>query len=540
MTQSINFQDNIPSDFAKQNIQITVTLTPDLRLAQALKQAGIKKSSKISRLSIVGTLTDEDFAYIRDHLYDHLQELDLGSALLKDNKLSGNFFLFSNFTSLVLPESLVEIEYSAFSGCESLTSFHVHPNNPAYSSENGILFDKNKTKLIIFPETIQGDYLIPDSVNIIEDRAFEDCKGLTSVVIPNSVTEIGFCAFHGCIGLTSIVIPDSVIKIRKSAFYNCTALASITISLSVTEIEPYSFFNCPACFDIHPDNPAYSSDNGIWFDKHKTVLFKYNQNLRGDYVIPDTVVEIGERAFQDCDGLKSVIIPESVTKIGKVAFCGCTALTSIIIPASVVELGEWTFAQCTALTSIAVHPDNPVFSSEDGILFNKLKTKLIDYPLRRQGDCIIPDSVIMIGERAFGNCAGLTSVFIPCSVEKIDDCAFIRCSGLTSIVIPDSVTEIGNGAFAECKMLSTVVISNSLKTINDAVFHDCPRLKSVNIPDSVMLIGEDAFLHCNLTSVYIPKSVDYIDNWAFDKKVFFTVHPDNPDYTSENGKLKRK
>ena len=198
---------------------------------------------------------------------------------------------------------------------------------------------------------------------------------------------------------------------------------------------------------------------------------------------------IGEVAFWGCSGLASVTIPNSVTCIGEGAFSCC---------------GNGAFSGCISLTSINVASDNSNYCSVDGVLFNKDKRTLIQYPGGKQGAYIIPDSVTNIGDYAFRECSGLTSIVIPNSVTSIGDSAFSRCSGLTSIVIPDSVTGVGEYTFSRCSGLTSIVIPNSVTSIGDLAFQNCTGLTSVTIPNSVTSIGIEAFSGCSgLDSVTI-------------------------------------
>ncbi len=140
------------------------------------------------------------------------------------------------------------------------------------------------------------------------------------------------------------------------------------------------------------------------------------------------------------------------------------------IPDSVTSIAGYAFWQCSGLTSIVVDASNTGYSSQDGVLYNKAKTVLIQYPGGKSGGFTIPDSVTSIGDGAFGGCTGLTSVTIPDSVTSIGDYAFYHCSGLTSVTIPNGVTSIGDYAFECCTGLTSLTIGNSVTSIGDYAF----------------------------------------------------------------------
>ena len=206
----------------------------------------------------------------------------------------------------------------------------------------------------------------------------------------------------------------------------------------------------------------------------------------------------------------------SVTSIGWYAFYECTGLTSVTIPNSVTSIGVYAFVSCSGLTSFSVAGDNSNYSSKEGVLFNKQQTTLIQYPARKQGEYVIPNSVTSIVDYAFAGCSGLTSLTIPNSITSIVDYAFEGCSSLTSVTIPNSVTNIGKGAFSGCSSLSSVTIPNSVTSIGESVFSNCSSLTAVEIPNSITSIGYSAFAGCSsLTAVEIPNSVTSIGWYAF-------------------------
>ena len=168
-----------------------------------------------------------------------------------------------------------------------------------------------------------------------------------------------------------------------------------------------------------------------------------------------------------------------ISSIGDNAFSG-SSITSVIIPNSVTLIGNWAFYDCANLTSVS-----------------------------------IPDGVTSIGSFAFQNCIGLTSATIPSHVTFLGMCAFYDCTSLTTVTIPNSITSISAGTFHSCSM-TTIDIPNSVKEIGYSAFGECANLTSVNIPNSVTSIGDYSFSHCsNLASVTIPSSVTIIGEYAF-------------------------
>jgi hypothetical protein len=171
----------------------------------------------------------------------------------------------------------------------------------------------------------------------------------------------------------------------------------------------------------------------------------------------------------------------------------------------VTSIGDYAFRNCIGLTSVTI--PNSVTSIGD-YAFTSYYTSLTSIT--------IPNSVISIGDQAFYGCTGLTSITIPNSVTSIGYGAFYGCSGLTSITIPNSVTSIGSSAFYNCYGLTSITIGNSVTSIGDWVFYGCIGLTSVTIPNSVTSIGGEAFKHCtSLTSITIPNSVISIGSSAF-------------------------
>lgn len=165
----------------------------------------------------------------------------------------------SSLTSITIPSGVTEIDAYMFKDCGSLTRITVAEDSKCFCSINGVVFNKEKTKLIVVPAGLQGKYSIPDSVSSIGGSAFLGCAGITSVVIPDGVSSIGRCAFSDCTGLTSITIPNGVNIIDLEAFCRCSSLTSVTIQKSVTSIVDMAFAQCNSLKDVY-----YTGDEADW------------------------------------------------------------------------------------------------------------------------------------------------------------------------------------------------------------------------------------------------------------------------------------
>ena len=288
---------------------------------------------------------------------------------------------------------------------------------------------------------------------------------ITTADIPGTfngkpVTSIGWYSFRGCSKLTSVYIPNSVTSIGEDAF----------------------------------NGTGYYNNTSNWTND---VLYI------GNYLIKAKNTASGNYSIKD--GTKC---------IANLAFSGCSKLTSVTIPNSVTSIGWCAFSGCSGLTELSVDEGNTVYHSSGNCII-KTATKTLVAGCKTS---VIPadGSVTSIGNSAFEDCSGLTSVSIPDSVTSIGWNAFYGCSGLKSVTIGNSVTSIGNSAFYECRGLTSVTIGNGVTSIGSSAFYNCWGLKSVKIPNSVTSIGESAFYKCDrLTSVTIPNSVTSIGYRAF-------------------------
>lgn len=302
--------------------------------------------------------------------------------------IANRAFVNSGMTDVDIPTSVTSIGIAAFGGCKNLSLIFipssvtfigfaaftqstclitVDGSNPNYSSYEGMLLNKDKTNLIQCPIS-KANCTIPLSVTTIENQAFYYCSSLSSITIPSSVTTIGDNVFNNCSGLISITIPSSVNTIGDGAFFNCTGLIAINIPSSTTAIGIRAFYNCKCLITVDSNNPNYSSYEGAFFNKDKTVLI-HCPTSKTNYDIPLSVNTIESYAFNNCTKLSSITIPSSVTAIGDNALRDCTVLNSVTIQSLQTTIGDGAFSFCPSLRTITVYSPTPYDLSSSSAVF---------------------------------------------------------------------------------------------------------------------------------------------------------------------------
>lgn len=268
----------------------------------------------------------------------------------------------SSLKSVTIPEGVTNIESFAFSGCRGLTSV-----------------------------------MIPESVTSIDWEAFSKCSSLTNVRIPESVTSIKSNAFSGCPNLAdsngfvialhilfdyygnagNIVVPEGVTCINGGAFSGCKDLKSVTIPESVTSIGKEVFPN--KHIDIHISSLAawcrLILDGSIidgWLSNKNGFDLYLDNRIVSDLVIPDSITEIGDHVFRQCQSLKKMTIPEQVKRIGRNSFEGCSNLESVVILSNTIHLNGWGwFYECKSLRRVEFSTTDVVFDSSDNDPFKQ-------------------------------------------------------------------------------------------------------------------------------------------------------------------------
>ena len=359
--------------------------------------------------------------------------------------ISSAFSECTSLTSVKLGKSVGQIDGMAFGDCNSLMEIVVDEENPHYSSDaDGVLFNKDKTRLVCWPGGKSGVYTIPDSVITIGQFAFFACDGLTSVKIPNSVTNIQKKAFYDCNNLTNVEISDSVTRISSNAFCCCTSLSSIEIPDSVTYIEIHAFAECSGLVEITFKGDAPGFGNNAFYNVTATAYYpagnaSWTEEVRQNYGGTITWV---------------AYVEETIVAEGT---CGEELKWTLS------ESGVLHVSGTGAMTDFATASEAPWYDYRAGI------TKIV-----------LDDGVTSVGDRAFYNCTALTDVTIGNKVATIGGYAFRGCTALVSVTIPASVTEIKGSAFRTCSALEEVTFLGNAPTMGTYVFTDCHENLTLN------------------------------------------------------------
>lgn len=297
----------------------------------------------------------------------------------------GDFAFYDciNLIGVSIGSGVTSIAENAFVFCFGVQSFMVSGGNPSFSCAGGVLFNKDKSELLLYPAgKTSAAYAVPGSVAAIGKYAFMGSQKLTSVTIPDSVVSIGEGAFYDCPKLSGVDLGNGVASIGRGAFAYCMRLARVDIPDSVTEIGDSAFEGCSMLAEAVIGNSV--SDIGEY-------AFAYCEKL-ARIAIPDGVDSLGAGAFACCTGLRRALIGDGLINIPESAFDECTALRTVKLGGNLTSVGDWAFANCESLTSVT-----------------------------------IPEAVQSVGYAAFMNCGSLSAAYFTGHAPRTQMYLFSGC-----------------------------------------------------------------------------------------------------------------
>ncbi|MBQ8763555.1 MAG: leucine-rich repeat domain-containing protein [Clostridia bacterium] len=488
-----------------------------------------------------------------------------GTKIIADYAFNLLHNVHGRLETVNIPASVTTMSRLSFGINNSFKNINVASDNPNFLSENGVLYNKDKTALIAYPQDKEEkSFTVPGSVKSIEPYAFKACEALETVILPEGLESIGEEAFaprYASSNISSINIPDTVNHIGKNAFAY-SKLTQINLPEGLTEIAEGTFRGCFELNEVNiPDSVTTIGENAF----NSCLLNKFtlteNSSLKEigyaafcgtgltEIIIPDGVTTIADYAFNNCNNLSKAVLPESLTYLGKFSFLD-TNLEEITIPEGVTEIPDRVFLDCENLKTINLHDgityinssaftntayvNDSKYRDDHGVLYignhlyNANKTISGSYEIKpgtvtvtdyafeecnELAEIIIPASVQFFGNCAFSNCTKLSKVNFSSDskLEIIPLAAFEYCTNLKSFTVPGSVKEIGLAAFSNCTSLSEIKFVNNskLKKIGEEAFSECTALTAVSLPSSLKLIGKMAFSGCEgLKNLNIPEGVE--------------------------------
>ena len=317
--------------------------------------------------------------------------------------IASGAFSGNSLRKIYISSNVIEMEAGTFSGCNSLEEITVDDNNVVFSSYQGILYNKNKTEIIICPmgksgtielaygiTTIESDdfygndniteIIFPDSLTSIGDSAFSRCEGITEVSLPENVKTLGMSAFQGCTSLKRIDLPSEMTYIGGyCTFLDCVNLTDITIPRNVTSIGMRVFEGCDNLREIKvdKDNTVLYEENGIVYNAIQKKLECCPGGISGVVEVPEGIEIIGAYSFVGCEKITEIILPTSIKELKEATFARCNNLKKIVIPVMTVELGEFIFDDCENLTLYS-YKNSDIEKYVNSYGSNKLHFKNID------------------------------------------------------------------------------------------------------------------------------------------------------------------
>ena len=339
-------------------------------------------------------------------------------------------------TKVNIPKSVTDIGEEAFGYNNQLSKITVDSENQYYSNDSrGVLYDKDKTRLILAPRKLSGSYTVAESTTVIGTHAFQACVNMNTIVLSERLECIENGAFESS-GITSIILPKNVSTILGNPFVYAGKLSRILVD---------------------SENPNFTNDSsGVLYSKDKSTLIVAPMKISGTYVVPEGVKYINKNAFEQCPFIKTIVLPNSLETLEDYSFINCKALTKADIPANVSQIAPNAFYRCKEYHFVVNLENNRYASDSYGVLFDKDMNTLVRAPYSITNSYKIPGSVTVIGGRAFED-----------------------CENLRSLIIPDGVVELGSWVFWNCKNLKCITIPKSVKTIGWNLFLDCPKLTDV-------------------------------------------------------------
>ena len=448
--------------------------------------------------------------------FSHLPELEILNfpANVTLSNAEGGFFLRASNS------------YLRSNANPNLKAVNIESGGALFSSEDGVVFNADKTTLYFYPPMKEGsEYVVPDTVTNIANFAFFGNKNLESVTLPMALKRIGTYAFSGCERLLEfkgdveppLSIRDGVLYQSSQLMYWPGGRVPVELPETYTILGPYAFSYMKSLTSLRlPDRVRFSLastligcwnletieavGSNVWAHIENDIVVDGSGRVivvppgKREIIVPNGAVEIADSAFRCCTNLESVLLPEGLTGIGAYAFQDCSSLEAIDFPASTMVIGAHAFDGCSMLSGLSLN-----------------------------------DGLVSIGSYAFRECHSLSDVAIPTSVTNLGQYAFYNATGLANFSFPPFVGVVP-ASVLENAAVEEIVVPEGVWKIDSRAFYGCENLKKIIIPEGVSSIGQSAFYRCGcLADVELPSTVSSLGSMVFGysgvRRVLFKGRP---------------
>lgn len=451
-----------------------------LEIPETIKNVSVS-GSDIQEIRFNGTV--EQWSSIDVNLHPYLALSTGGKFLIDGEEISEvnissnvtrigvNAFAYMPIKSVTLASCVKEIDNSAFYYCPELTSV---------SLSEGITHIKDSA---FYGCTKLEELNVPESLEFLSGNAFKNTKWINDLKADEISIEYGgliyihdflYTVKKDLLTSDAVEIKEGTKAICSTAFSGVDNIKTVSIPSSVKEFGDFAFSSFKGKFN---------------FPEKLEIIGRraFTNGIDGDVVLPDSVKTIGDGAFYNCSGLKSVVLPSQLTELPAELFYNCGKLTDVVMGDNVKTIGDNAFRYCYWLKNI------------------NLSTNLE-----------------RIGEKAFEFCIALKDIELPEGLLEISKYAF-KDSAITKVTIPSAITEISEGAFQNTYELESVEILGNITAINDYAFEKNTKLVNINLPDTITIIGGAAFSNCaNVQIEKLPANLVYIGASAFKNCLCFT------------------
>lgn len=429
----------------------------------------------------------------------------------------GVFQNCSSLESFNVPKNITSIHEKTFLGCTGIKKFTVESGNSNFKGMSDSLYTTSNY-LVAYPGGKIHKEMFDLNSNTVKilPYAFSSCMNNFSVSIENcsKLTEIGDYAFYAS-AIDTVWGHNNVAKIGDYAFYECKHLVGVDVDYGdIKSIGEYAFYGC-----------------------EKFYHFGTKLGETG-FVIPDSVNSIADTAFIGCKAIKSFYVDggSSFKSVNHALFThnmgrliayplGSTA-TTFTIPKETTFITEFAFVGAMNLTTINVDADNPNYYSADGVLYNKDKSELLQYPCGRAGEYEVLGTTTTISAHSFAlsKIEGVKAS----SLKTIGDYAFYNCTGLKYAEMTRIVESIGDYAFSGCINLGstnkTLTIGARVTNLGVGAFENCTTFVNLEmLSDNPISLKKQPFMGCNLDYIFVP-------NYSIGKYKSAEIYKDYSDY----------